>query len=56
MTICTGLTVADGEVTLAAWVFQVRDDGSYEAVEFTASTADIADATAGTDFSGSFTR
>ena len=55
VTICTGLSVADGEVTLAAWLFQVDGDNDYEAVEFTASTGGIAAAPPGTDFSGSFT-
>ena len=56
ITICTGLDIADGNVTLAIWLFRVEDADSYEAVEFTAATGDIADAAQGTDFSGAFRR
>ena len=54
LTICTGITTAEQDISFAIWLFKVNEDGSYEAVELTASAADIPDAPPGTDFSESF--
>lgn len=54
LVICTGLSENDATVSMAIWLFQVDAEGGYEAVEFTAATANVAPAPAGTDFSASF--